>query len=81
MPNLNIKDYASKGGKIRADRLTPKERSRSASIAAKARWAKYREKQSHVCEALCRCRVCGRLNYKHVKGSELCQEFQCDSIS
>src|SRR5215213_1992271 len=34
---------ASKGGKARAAKMTPKERSESARKAAKARWAKERE--------------------------------------
>jgi hypothetical protein len=32
-----------KGGKARAAKMTPEERSESARIAAKARWAKKRE--------------------------------------
>ena len=35
-----------KGGKARAAKLTPEERSESARKAAKARWAKKRQQQS-----------------------------------
>jgi hypothetical protein len=33
---------ASKGGKARAKKLSPKERSRIAKLAVEARWKKYR---------------------------------------
>lgn len=78
MPNKDIKNYASIGGKIRAERLTPSERSNSASIAARERWRKFRERQTHVCEALCVCANCGKLKYKHVT-QESQKEFKCTS--
>jgi len=59
--NKDIKDHASLGGKKRAESLTAQERSISASIAAKARWDKYRLKNNHVCTNMCRCKSCGRL--------------------
>jgi hypothetical protein len=34
---------ASKGGKARAKKLSPKERSRIAKLASDARWRKYRK--------------------------------------
>jgi hypothetical protein len=37
----------SKGGKIRAAKLTPEERSEIARKAVLARWAKVREKAAH----------------------------------
>ena len=39
-PNEAQKDAGRKGGKARAKRLTPEERSKIASIAASARWKK-----------------------------------------
>ncbi len=36
---------ASKGGKARAEKLTPEERKEIARKAAKARWAKMREQE------------------------------------
>ena len=36
---------ASKGGKARAEKLTPEQRSEIARNAAKARWAKRRERE------------------------------------
>ena len=36
---------ASKGGKARAAKLSPKERSRIAKLAVEARWSKYHEKK------------------------------------
>jgi hypothetical protein len=36
---------ASKGGKARAEKLTPEERSAIAKKAAQARWAKKRERE------------------------------------
>ena len=37
---------ASKGGKARAEKLTPEERSTIAKKAAKVRWAKKRQEES-----------------------------------
>ena len=37
---------ASKGGKARAEKLTPEERSAIAKKAAQARWAKKRQQES-----------------------------------
>ena len=37
---MGLFDYASKGGKTRAERMTPEERTAAAKKAAEARWAK-----------------------------------------
>lgn len=39
-------ELSSKGGHNRANKMTAEERSLSASLAAKARWSKYRAGQS-----------------------------------
>ena len=79
MPNKDIKDHASLGGKKRAESLTAQERSHSASYAAKARWAKQKIRSEHVCGELCRCSSCGRPRYKHIT-KELCSDFLCDTL-
>ena len=80
MSNIDIKRYASKGGKQRARNLTSKERSLSASNAAKARWKAYKDKKNHICTDMCVCSNCGRLKYKHVPNSEICPDFKCDRL-
>jgi hypothetical protein len=37
---MSITDHAAKGGKARAERLSPADRSASAAAAARARWQK-----------------------------------------
>lgn len=76
--NKNIKNYARQGGNARKRSMTPAQRSASASYAAKQRWAKHNKMKNHICINICRCEACGRLKYKHIKGSEICQKFQCD---
>jgi hypothetical protein len=43
---MNLKQFRSLGGKARARRLTPEQRSESARKAANARWAKIENLES-----------------------------------
>jgi len=80
MTNSNIKDFSSKGGLARAKKLSPSERKVISAIAIKARWDRYREKNNHVCNNMCRCSNCGRMKYKHVSLGELCADFLCETL-
>lgn len=74
----NIAQHSKHANTIRNEKLTPAERSSIASVAAKARWAKYKLKKSHTCVNLCRCANCGRFKYKHIT-KDMCERFSCDT--
>ena len=40
MEFMDVSEMASMGGRARADKMTPEERSESARVAVQARWAK-----------------------------------------
>jgi hypothetical protein len=45
-PKMTYAEFASKGGKARAEKLTPEQRSASARKAARARWAKRKREEN-----------------------------------
>lgn len=79
MGNKDIGKLSKLGNEQRQLKLSSKQRSEIASIAARARWDKYRKIKNHVCSDLCECATCGRLKYRHSQYSEIKCEFVCSA--
>ena len=77
MSRKDIGTLAKHANNIRNIKLNSNQRSNIASIAAKARWVRYRKRQDHTCTDMCRC-VCGKPKYRHATEESL-KEFRCTS--